>query len=82
MSASSSKKPHKSENPNWFNSFYLNGETTGTWWKPNQRSPRWVNGYETLYSVWKDKGRPEFFRYGNPGAENEYQTSFPCGTWR
>lgn len=67
-------------NPNWFNSFYLNGEMTGTWWKPNQRSDRWKNGYETLFTVWKSKGRPETFMYGRVGSENEYNAHFRSET--
>jgi terminase large subunit-like protein len=68
------KKVEETGDPNWFTSFYLRGDNSGTWWKPGATSDRWKNGYNALHNDWTKKGKPPKFEF----AKNKY-TVIPQG---
>lgn len=67
------KRYKETGNPNVFTSFYLRGESTGTWWNPGAINERWSKGYDTLRAIWISKGKPGRFEYGKAGQERSYR---------
>ncbi len=62
------KKVEETGDPNWFTSFYLRGDNSGTWWKPDATSSQWKNGYDALHKTWTKLKKPPSFEF----SDNKY----------
>ncbi|NJL73684.1 MAG: hypothetical protein HC892_00285 [Saprospiraceae bacterium] len=63
------------DQPNFFLNRFLQGEYTGTWWRPVPDDilkvidyppfiatlQRWIDGYEAIYEIWDDLSQPDYF---------------------
>jgi hypothetical protein len=47
--------------PDIISDYYLRSAGSGTWWLPGAKNERWRKGYERIYKIWEDAGKPETF---------------------
>lgn len=53
------------KDPNYASDYYIRSADSGTWFLPGAVTQRWREGYEKLYVVWRHKGKPDEFEFGN-----------------